>query len=461
MARIVCVGGGACGLLTAMLLADAGHEVAVLERDPRPSPDPNEAWQVWERQGVAQFRLPHGLLPRFRLEASQILPRVVDRLVAEGAYESNMLGPDGPARYAGVTARRPFVEACIALEAAATPGLDIRRGVGVAGLTSGVARAPGVPHVTGVVLDDGEQLAADLVIDAGGRRSALPRWLAAIGARPPIEEKEDSGFVYYGTHFRSSDGSQHAPVPGMRYFGSVAVLALPGERGSWGVGLITASGDAELRCLRDPQRWRSVMEGLPDNAALLDGEPQHEIRAMGSIEDRFRRYVIDGAPVATGVVSVADAVAATNPTRGRGISMGLIHGRLLRDTLAKVGTEDAVELVLAFDEATEAEITPYYRDTLWDDRHRIAQVRAASLGQAFDWSDDRWVQWNRFSQWVAGRSAPLGMVERLLDNVMLLRTVDEILDDAEVAAALGEAGEMPLPEPAGPTRPELLALAGR
>ena len=64
----------------------------------------------------------------------------------------------------------------------------------------------GVPHVVGVRTDAGEELRADLVVDAAGRRSSLPKLLTAIGARAPIEEKEDCGFVYYGRHFRSADG---------------------------------------------------------------------------------------------------------------------------------------------------------------------------------------------------------------------------------------------------------------
>ena len=61
--------------------------------------------------------------------------------------------------------------------------------------------------MSGVVTDAGEELRADLVVDASGRRSQLPAWLAALGARTPYEELDDCGFVYYGRHFCSSDGS--------------------------------------------------------------------------------------------------------------------------------------------------------------------------------------------------------------------------------------------------------------
>lgn len=70
---------------------------------------------------------------------------------------------------------------------------------------------PGIPHVVGVTTADGESSHADVIVDAGGRRAPLPAWLQAIGAKPPIEELDDSGFVYYFRHFRSL--VHHAPRP--------------------------------------------------------------------------------------------------------------------------------------------------------------------------------------------------------------------------------------------------------
>lgn len=457
MVRVVMAGGGVCGLLAAMLLAKDGHDVVVLERDEHEPPPPTEAWDSWERRGVNQFRLPHGLLPRFRREASAELPGVVERLIAGGAYESNMLGPGGPPEYDGVTARRPFVEACVAAEAAETPGVDVRRGVAVAGVTTGPEFASGIPHVTGVRLESGEEIAADLVIDSGGRRSALPRWLSAIGAHPPIEDREDAGFVYYGTHFQSNDGSQAAIGPVLRAFGSVQVLSLAGELGIWGVGIITASGDKELRCLKDQERWLNVFRNMPDCEHLLEGEQLHEIRVMSRIEDRYRRYVVDGEPVATGVVAVADAVAATNPSKGRGIAMGLLHVIGLRDALRDVGLDDPLEFSRAFDDVTENTITPHYRASVWDDRRRIAQIDAQRRGVAPDPGDDEWQRWNQFLA-LAQQGPPL--LFRLLDYILLDATPAQILAEADVQSALDDAGEIEMAAPAGPTRGELLALAG-
>src|SRR4029453_5854874 len=63
--RILMVGAGMVGLCAGMLLADDGHDVTVVERDPAPPPDSGQAWSGWERRGVNQFRLPNFLLTRF------------------------------------------------------------------------------------------------------------------------------------------------------------------------------------------------------------------------------------------------------------------------------------------------------------------------------------------------------------------------------------------------------------
>ena len=46
---------------------------------------------------------------------------------------------------------------------------------------------------------------------------------------------------------------------------------------------------------------------------------------MGGVIDRYRRYAGNGAGPVTGVASVADAWACTNPSLGRGMALGLAH----------------------------------------------------------------------------------------------------------------------------------------
>ncbi len=94
----------------------------------------------------------------------------------------------------------------------------------------------GTPHVTGVRLDSGETLHGDLVVDAMGRGSPLPRWCSDANIGPLHEESEDSGFIYYGRFFRSADGTTPQPYgPLLAPIGTFSILTLPSDNGTWAV----------------------------------------------------------------------------------------------------------------------------------------------------------------------------------------------------------------------------------
>src|SRR5258708_39957949 len=77
--------------------------------------------------------------------------------------------------------------------------------------------------------------------------------------------------------------------------------------------------------LRDSKHWTALVAACPFHAHWLDGEPITDVLSMGGIIDRYRRFVVDGVPVATGIVRVGDSWACTNPSLGRGITTGLMH----------------------------------------------------------------------------------------------------------------------------------------
>ena len=80
-------------------------------------------------------------------------------------------------------------------------------------------------------------------------------------------------------------------------------------------------------------------------------------------------------PVATGVLAVGDAWACTNPSVGRGISIGLVHAVALRDTLQRSASV-TVRAGARLRRATPATVEPWYRATLDFDRHRLAEIEA-------------------------------------------------------------------------------------
>jgi 2-polyprenyl-6-methoxyphenol hydroxylase-like FAD-dependent oxidoreductase len=461
MATIVVCGGSVIGLATAAMLARDGHDVTVLEGDATPAPpDPAQAWDTWPRTGVAQFHQPHNLFPRARAVLDAELPGMTEDLVAAGGIPLDPVASlpplitdrsprPGDEQFRFVNARRPVMEAVFARAAERVAGVHVRRGVKVTGLRAHT-NGNDVPHVDGVHVD-GDELDANLVIDAMGRRTKLPEWLTALGARAPHVESEDSGFVYYTRYFRGSD---MPPIlgPALAPLGSISALTLQSDNGTWSITVFGASADTEIRGLRDPDRFERVVRACPLQAHWLEGERISDIETMAGVLDKYRRYVVDDQPVVTGVVPVGDAWACTNPSAGRGISVGLVHAQRLRRAV-RDGVDDADAFVRRFDAATEADVTPFYRNQIAADRVRIAEMDAIRRGSVPPPLDPA------MAAILSAMPTEAVVFRGVIETLTCLALPQEVFVRPEFQAAVAPyAGQTPSPLP-GPSRDELVALA--
>lgn len=178
---------------------------------------------------------------------------------------------------------------------------------------------------------------------------------------------------------------------------------------------------------------------------------------MAKIEDRIRDYAPDGKPVATGVLAVGDSWSCTNPSLGRGASIGLMHAVMLRDFLQDQKDLDPWSLTSAWYEQTRTEMEPWYRSTLSYDRARLAEVDAIIAGEKYRSGNSEWT----LVRTLEGLSMQDPEFLRAgIDHAMLLRSSDQVADDPAVKAALeanrdtgGGADDQP---PLGPSREELL-----
>jgi hypothetical protein len=288
----------------------------------------------------------------------------------------------------------------------------------------------------------------------------LPSWLDAISARLPVEEKDDCGFIYYGRYFRSRDGSiPFAFGPGLQHYESFSTLTLPADNGTWGVGLLTSAHDPAARALSNDDTWERVVRGCPLVAHWLDGTSMQSVAVMARIEDRTRTFIVDGEPVVTGVVAVGDAWACTNPSVGRGASIGLIHAVALRDLLREREPgrrpDDAIAFAHRWAEVTATTVEPFVRDTLSFDRHRLAEIDAQIAGRAYVTDDESWITGQAISN-ATGQNPEL--LRAAVDLANLLASPAEVLARPGVAEAIvpfvGRAGE----RRPGPTRAEFLQL---
>jgi len=475
------------GIGSAIALARQGHEVTLLERDATPMPGSADEAYAWDRRGAPQVRHSHAFLARLRLTLRDHYPDVLAALLVAGATELRF-GDGLPPTLRGfeplpddddltmLACRRTTFEWVLRRVAVAEDHVELRTGVAVAGLTA--RDEPGRPQVTGVRLADGSTVPADLTVVASGRRSALPVWLAELGAPIVAEQVEDTGIVYLSRFYRLRDGAA-VPARAGAIGGDLGYLkygVFVGDDRTFSVTLAAPSDDDELRRrLARVEGFEAAARRLPVAAPWLDGRAvaldgdggDGTVHLMGGLLNRWRDVVVDGEPVATGVVPVGDAVLCTNPLYGRGCSTGFWAAHLLAEAVAAFG-DDVREVALAYDASLRAEIRPWYRAAVRQD----AQSRrvAAALLEGRD-PDEGASGTEAFQRAVlrdgllpATRVDPV-VLRAFARTFNLLVPPDALASDPDVGArvlsVLQAPDERP-PEPAlGPaTRAELLAALG-
>ncbi|HLK86176.1 MAG TPA: hypothetical protein VKT27_06665 [Candidatus Binataceae bacterium] len=389
--KVAIVGGSASGLLSSLTLARAGHEVVVLEQDRlKPAADRESAAACALRSAAPQIVQPHIVMARCRLLLMQYLPDVYSRLLAAGVAEAPIATQMPPSladktpraeddRFTLLMTRRSTIDWVLQRVVLAEPRVSMRYGVRVIGLTA-VAGYP--PRVTGVRTSEGE-LAADLVIDATGRRSPIDRWLDEIGARSTAMSRAECGVAYFSRHYRLRRSSG-LPGPattriviGLDEF-TVGIWGA--DNGTMQLAVVPLAADHRFKTLRHARVFEAVMRTIPTYAAWLDVlEPITEVFPMGAVNNTMRRLVVDGEPAITGLIAIGDSVCTTNPTLGRGLTLALTGVTDLVDVLDRHGEEPRAQAI-AFDELVGRHILPYYEDQAATDAARLAILKHRIFG---------------------------------------------------------------------------------
>ncbi len=443
------------GLCAAMMLGRDGHSVTVLEADPGDRPStPIESWNLWERPGVAQFRQPHALHSRFRMISDRELPGLTDGLLRAGCgwvdyLDSQSLPPSitdraprpGDEAMRCVAGRRPITEWVVAAMAQAAPDVTIRRGIRIRELITDKSAICGVPHVVGVRTTSGEEIRAELVVDAMGRQSPAREWIISAGGRSPIEEAQDCNFVYFTRYF---SGHQRPRRIGrvLTPMGVFSIITPYGDNDTWSITLYTSSKNKAMRALRDPATFHRVVSACPEQAHWLDGEPITPVRMLAGVLDRYRRFVVDGRPVVTGFAAVGDAWGCTNPSAGRGLSIGLLHAQVLRD-VARRHIDHPEAFARDYDAETERQVGPFYRNQIAADRARIAEMNALDEGLPVPPANPI------MARLLVAASRDADVFRGMLEIAMCVALPQEVIARPHVAARLAELDGQPIPPTSG------------
>jgi 2-polyprenyl-6-methoxyphenol hydroxylase-like FAD-dependent oxidoreductase len=207
-------------------------------------------------------------------------------------------------------------------------------------------------------------LAASLVIDASGRRSKLPTWLAALGAPELRVESAPCGIFYSSRFYRVRDGVTPPAMQGpiAADLGYLKFAIFPGDSHIFSVTLAASPDDAPLRAVMREEAFTAVAEALPTIPEWIRPEvsvPVSDVHTLASLRGA-RRFVVEaGEPVALGVAAVGDALIHTNPIVGRGCTLAFVNAWLLAAALRE-HPRDARDFAFALDAAVGREIVPWY-----------------------------------------------------------------------------------------------------
>ncbi len=370
--------------------------MTLIERDATPMPtDPDSAF-AWDRRGAPQVRHSHALLGRIHNLLRDDHPDVLAELLEEGATEirfTDLMPPSlddlspapGDEDLVMLACRRTTFEWVLRRTVAREGRVEILTGSGVEDLKIGPRGDSLPPPVTGVVLEDGTEVEAGVVVVANGRRSQLPEWLERAGLPPGDEEIHDTGIIYYSRFYRLDPGREF-PTSDRPIAGDLTYLKYGvfwGDNRTFSLTLAVPQEDSSLRALRDPEMFDSAASLLPAPAEWIDGRatPITGVHSMSGLINRRRRFLHEGMPVALGLHVIGDASVCTNPLYGRGCSLGFWQARLLSDALSS--NPGPLEAAQALERATEEYLDPWYQASVQSDR-----AAQAALSRDTETSED-------------------------------------------------------------------------
>jgi 2-polyprenyl-6-methoxyphenol hydroxylase-like FAD-dependent oxidoreductase len=360
--------------MTARVLADHFDQVTVLERD-------HIDGQPAVHKSIPQGNHVHGLLLGGQQVLSSLYPDFIDRLEQLGTVRCRMgkeqvfYLPDGKAYTLTGTVReernlgidfclqsRGLLEHCVRQCTVALANVKSESSCTVQGLSYKHARVDGVHYTS----PSGEtSLAADLVVDAGGRGSHVPRWLTALGFPLPEETTIGVDFAYTSTKFHippyydEPDRILGFFGPAPQYPTGAGMIEI--EEKTWHLSLFGRFGDyapteedgflAFAKALHTPKLYNLIKD-----AERLTDIVQH--RFPTSVQRHYERL----PTFPEGLLVLGDALCSFNPIYAQGMSVAALQVKVLQQLLTERTAEARTLEGLAlpfFTKAAEVIATPW------------------------------------------------------------------------------------------------------
>jgi 2-polyprenyl-6-methoxyphenol hydroxylase-like FAD-dependent oxidoreductase len=367
--KVLVLGSGPIGMLTGAALAERGHEVISVDRDPGPAAD-----GTWRRRGVMQFEHAHG----FRQQVADVLqrrwPSAYDAWMDAGAEPMTVEVPEAGTRTVGSRSRRSVLERALRSAASVTPRMSLHVGH-VDGLIDDDSR------VRGAVVDK-DPLTADLVVDASGRSSRIDRT-----TDPELEGL--CGLAYVDRTYQLLPGAEPGPMDNplgsFSEYDGYQVLLFLHDAGHFSVLFVCPTADDALKPLRLDAVFDAACRAVPALALWTDPDrarPTSSVMVGGALRNVYRCQ-----RGLAGLVSVGDVVATTTPTRGRGVAMGFTQVDALLGLLDDGADPDTV--AEPFGAWCDEFIRPWVEDHIAIDTDAVARWKGDALDLSRPLSTER------------------------------------------------------------------------
>ncbi|MFJ3671316.1 FAD-dependent oxidoreductase [Streptomyces sp. NPDC090106] len=383
----VVIGSSLAGLTAARALANFMDEVTVVERDWLPR-------GPGRRRGVPQARHTHTLTATAHQGLDRLFPGIRHDLARAGAVHVRApedlltLGPAGwlprfDADLTVISAGRDLIDWTVRDRLRADPRVGFLPRHEAVALESGPQDT-----VTGVWVRGRDRsapegwgrrrlLAAEFVVDASGRGSHAPEWLARLGYPVPEESVVDAGTSYATTLYAPPVGHV-ADFAGLLLLPSPhdprrAVLA-PVEGGRWSVS-VAAEGapPADHTELLDAARdlRHPLLSDLIEAATPLG--PVYTCRGSSRWRhyERLRRFPDQ-------FLVVGDALAALDPAHGQSMTLAVESAVVLDQMLRAHGT--AVGIGRRLRRALGHRVAPAWRPARYGEGYAARLAVAAARG---------------------------------------------------------------------------------
>lgn len=346
----VVIGSSIAGLTAARALANFMDRVTVVERDRLPR-------GPGRRRGVPQARHTHSLTTAAHQGLEQLFPGIRRDLTRAGAVhvripeDTLLLGPAGwlPRFDSGLSmlsAGRDLVDAAIRDRLRADPRVTFLQEHEV------VALEPGPEDtVTGVWARGRDRrapdgwtprrlISAEFVVDASGRGSRAPQWLAELGYEPPAESVADARTAYATTLYAPPVGHV-ADWKSLMFMASSADprqgMLHPVEGGRWSVSLSTGDGTSPPTDHEELLRAAGTLRSPLLHDLIETATPLGPVYCCRRTESRWRHYEkLRRWP--DQFLVVGDALAALDPGHGHGMTLAVECALVLDHMLTAHGT---------------------------------------------------------------------------------------------------------------------------